>query len=223
LGEAELAIAREAQAIAEAISGPYARSVSQTVLAAAYLGVGRFDESVQTAGRAISIIEASGNGRDHEAVARSIRALALTETGDPVQGLAEAERAIHCCIKCGDRWHMPTSCAAFAIAAAAARTELDRALDLLNDGERMVAEIGAPGLLPELLDARARVHAARGEHEARRETLQRGLQIAQENQAQGWEKRFEDALAGILTDGRYDGLNGAFTSSAPTVVSDETT
>jgi hypothetical protein len=43
---------------------------------------------------------------------------------------------------------------------------------------------------------RARVHAARGEHDVRRETRRRGLQIARENQAQGWVKRFEDALAG---------------------------
>jgi hypothetical protein len=49
-----------------------------------------------------------------------------------------------------------------------------------------------------LLDARARVYAARGEHDARRETLQRGLQIAGENQAHGWENRFEDALATLF-------------------------
>jgi hypothetical protein len=43
---------------------------------------------------------------------------------------------------------------------------------------------------------RALVHPARGEHDARRETLRRGLKVARENQAHGWEKRFEDALAG---------------------------
>jgi hypothetical protein len=58
-----------------------------------------------------------------------------------------------------------------------------------------VADTGARGFLLELLYARARVHAARGEHEARRETLRHGLQVAGENQAQGWEKRFRDALA----------------------------
>ena len=56
-------------------------------------------------------------------------------------------------------------------------------------------ETGARGFLPELLHARARVHAARGEHAARRETLRRGLHIAGENGAHGWEKRFHDALA----------------------------
>jgi hypothetical protein len=60
----------------------------------------------------------------------------------------------------------------------------------------VVTETGARGLLPELLDARARLRAARGEHDTWRQTLQRGLQIARENQAQGWEKRFQDALAG---------------------------
>jgi hypothetical protein len=110
--------------------------------------------------------------------------------------MAEAERAIRCCVEQGNRAFTPWSCAAFAIAAATAATQLDNALEVLDDGEGVVAETGARGLLPELLDARARVRAARGEQEARRETLQRGLQIARENQAQGWEKRFEDALAG---------------------------
>jgi len=114
-----------------------------------------------------------------------VRALALSLTGDPCQGLAEAERAIRWCAECGNRLFMPWSCATFAVAAAAAGTELDRALRVLDDGEAMVAETGARGFLPELLDARARVHAARGEHEARRETLRRGLQVARENQAQG--------------------------------------
>ena len=110
--------------------------------------------------------------------------------------MAEAGRSIRCCVERGNRWYRAGSCAAFAIAAAAAGNELDRALQVLDDGERVVAETGARGFLPELLDARARVHAARGEHEARRETLQRGLQIARENGAQGWAKRFGDALAG---------------------------
>jgi hypothetical protein len=110
--------------------------------------------------------------------------------------MTEAELAIHRCAECGNRYMRPQSCAAFAIAAAAAGTELDRALEVLDDGERVVAETGARGLLPELLEARARVHAARGEHEARRQTLRRGLQVAGENQAQGWENRFRDALAG---------------------------
>ena len=65
-----------------------------------------------------------------------------------------------------------------------------------DDGEQVVAETEARGFLPELLEARARVHAARGEHDARRETLRRGLQIAAENEAQGWTKRFQDAIAG---------------------------
>jgi hypothetical protein len=103
VGEGEVAIAREALAIAEAISGPNARAVSQTALAMAYLGVGRFHESVETAGRAITAIETSGTARDFEALAWSIRALALTESGDPVGGMAEAERAIRSCIERGDR------------------------------------------------------------------------------------------------------------------------
>jgi class 3 adenylate cyclase/tetratricopeptide (TPR) repeat protein len=196
VGEAEVAIAREALAIAEAISGPYARMVSQTTLAMAYLGVGRFTESVETAGRAITVIETSGTGRDVEALARYIRALALTESGDPIQGMAEAERAIRYCIESGNRFHRPPSCAAFALAAAAAGTELAHALRVLDDGERVVAETGAPGLLPELLHARARVLAAIGDHESRRAALERGLEVAGENGAHGWEKRFGDALAG---------------------------
>jgi hypothetical protein len=135
--------------------------------------------------------------------------------------MAEAERAIFCCAEQGNRFFTPWSCAAFAAAAAAAGSELDRALQVLDDGERVAAETGARGFLPELLDARAHVHAARGEHDARRETLQRGLQVARENQAQGWVKRFEDALAGIVTDGRYDGLHNADTPPAATVVSDD--
>jgi Tfp pilus assembly protein PilF len=194
VGEAEVEIAREALAGAEAISGAHARALSQTTLARVYLGVGRFTEAAETAGRAIALIETSGTGRHHEALARSIRALALTEN-DPRQGMAEADWAIRCCVERGNRLFMSASCAAFATAAAAARTELDRALRVLDDGERVVAETGARGFLPELLDARARVHAARGEHDARRETLKRGRQVAKENGAQGWEKRFEQALA----------------------------
>ncbi|HEY1968919.1 MAG TPA: hypothetical protein VGH89_13295, partial [Pseudonocardia sp.] len=196
MGEAEVASAQEALAIAEAISGPRARAMSQTTLAMAQLGVGRFQESVEAAGLAITGIETSGTGRNAEAVARYIRALGLTESGDPVGGMAEAERAIRCCVETGNRYHRADSCAAFALAAAAAGTELDRALDVLNEGERVLAETAARGLLPGVLYARAGVHAARGGHEARRETLLRGLEVAGENQAQGWQKRFQDALAG---------------------------
>jgi adenylate cyclase len=196
VGEAEVAIAREAVAIAEAISGPLARMVSQTTLAMAYLGVGRFTESVDTAGRAITVIEASGTGRQDEALARSIRALALAESGDPLEGMAEAERAIRSCIETGNRYHRAGSCAAFAIAATATGTALDRALEVLDDGERVVAQTGARGFLPELLYARARVHAAIGDHAAQRAALKCGLQVASENKARGWEKRFGDALAG---------------------------
>jgi hypothetical protein len=157
--------------------------------------VGLFTESVEAAGRAITIFETSGTAREHEALARSIRALALTASSDPVGGMVEAERAIRCCIERGNRWSRAGSCAAFAVAAATAGTELDRALEILDDAERVVAETGARGFLPELRYARARVHAARGEHEARHQTLRHGLQVAGENQAPGWEKRFQDALA----------------------------
>jgi hypothetical protein len=142
------------------------------------------------------VIETSGTGRgDFEAPARYIRALALTESGDPLEGMAEAERAVRCCIERGDRWSRAGSCAAFALAAAADATELDRALQVLDDGERVVAETGARGFLPELLHARARVHFARGAHDARRDTLRRGLRVAGENEAHGWQKQFHDALA----------------------------
>jgi tetratricopeptide (TPR) repeat protein len=187
--------AREALAIAEALSGPHARAVPQLALASAYLGVGRFTESIETAERAITAIETSGTGRDFEALARSIRALALTESGEPLQGMAEAERAVRWCIERGDRWYRAASCTAFAVAAAAAGTELDRALQVLDDGEQVVARTAARGFLPELLEARARVHAARSEYDARRETLRRALQVAGENGAHGWEKRFQNALA----------------------------
>jgi hypothetical protein len=195
VGEAEVAFAREGLAIAEAISGPWARALSQIALARAYLGVGQFTDSIDTAGQAITAIETLGTGRDLEALARSIRALALTERGAPLQGVVEAGRAIRCCIEGGNRFFRAGSCAAFALAAAAAGTELDRALEVLDDGERVVAETGARGFLPELLYARAQVQAARGEHEARRETLRRGLHVAVANGAHGWEKRFNDALA----------------------------
>jgi hypothetical protein len=74
--------------------------------------------------------------------------------------------------------------------------ELQRALQILEDGERVVAESGARGFLPELLYARADVHAALGDHVAQRAALKRGLQVAAANGAHGWEKRFDDALAG---------------------------
>ena len=110
--------------------------------------------------------------------------------------MAEAQRAIRCCVERGNRWHRAGSCAAFALAAAAAGTELDRALEVLDDGERVVAETGGRGFLPELLYARARVHAAIGDHEARRAALRCGLEVAGANGAHGWAKRFDDALAG---------------------------
>jgi hypothetical protein len=59
----------------------------------------------------------------------------------------------------------------------------------------VVAETGARGFLPELLDARARVQAAIGDHAAQRAALERGLEVAGENEAHGWVKRFGDALA----------------------------
>jgi hypothetical protein len=43
---------------------------------------------------------------------------------------------------------------------------------------------------------RACVHPRGRTRDARRETLRRGLQVARENEAQGWVKRFKDALAG---------------------------
>jgi hypothetical protein len=70
--------------------------------------------------------------------------------------------------------------------------------DIANLVERRGRDLYKPNFLPELLDARARVHAAKGEHEARRETLRRGLQIAKENGAHGCEKRFEHTLAGAM-------------------------
>jgi len=186
----------EAQAIAESVGGQHIKTFTQTTLSAAYLAAGQPVEAAEAAQRSIALIEKANTFREWEPFARQVRALALAAAGDPHEGMAEAERAIRSCAKQGNQFCTPWSCAAFAAAAAAAGTELDRAHKVLDEGERVVAETGARGLLPELLDARARVHAARGEHEARRETLQRGLQVARENQAQGWEKRFEDALSG---------------------------
>jgi hypothetical protein len=196
MGQTDVEIAREAHALGEAIGGPLAKMVTQTTLSAGYLGAGRPADAVQAAHQGITVIEASDIGRDFEGCMRYLHSLALTEAGDPLRGLAEAERAIRRCLERGNRLYRPWSCAAFALAAAVAGTELDRALEVLDDGERIVAETGARGFLPELLDARARVHAARGEHAARRKTLLRGLQVASENQAQGWENRFRDAVAG---------------------------
>jgi class 3 adenylate cyclase/tetratricopeptide (TPR) repeat protein len=191
----DMRFAYETQAIAESVGGQHIKTIAQTTLSAAHLAAGQPVRAAEAAQRSITLIEKTNTWREMEPRARQLRALALAATGDPHEGMAEAERAIHCCAKQGNRLLIPWSCAAFATAAAAAGSELDRALQVLDDGESVVAEIGARGFRPELLDARARVHAARGEHDARRETLQRGLQIAKENQAQGWEKRFEDALA----------------------------
>jgi tetratricopeptide (TPR) repeat protein len=193
--DAEVEIAREACEFAGAIGGHLGQLLAQVALGGAYLGAGRRTEALQRTSRAVSLLNTLHGGH-LEACVRPVHSLALTATGDPVGGMAEAEQAIRRCAECGNRYFRPQACAAFAIAAAAAGTELDRALQVLDDGERVAADAGARGLLPELLDARARVYAARGEHEARRETLQRGLQVARENQAQGWEKRFKDALAG---------------------------
>jgi adenylate cyclase len=193
---AALGLASEAHEIANLVGGPYMRSCAHISLSGAHLGVGQAAQAAQAAEAALALIEEFNTSREHEALARQLRALALVATGDPHQAMAEAERAIHCCVEQGNRTFTPWSCATFATAAAAAGIELDRALQVLNDGERVAVEAGARGFLPEVLDARARLQAARGEHQARRETLQRGLQIARENQAQGWEKRFEDALAG---------------------------
>jgi tetratricopeptide (TPR) repeat protein len=219
----DMGFAYEAQAIAESVGGQHVKASAQTMLSAAHLAAGRPVEAVEAAQRSIALIEKANTLRDWEPFARQVRALALAVTGDPHEGMAEAERAIRCCAKQGNRLLSPWSCAAFAAAAAAAGTELDRALEVLDDGERVVAETGVRGLVPEVLDARARVHAARGEHDDELEALRRGLQIAQENGAQGWEKRFEEALAVILKDGRCEGLHNAVTPPAATVVSDDNT
>jgi hypothetical protein len=218
--DAEVEIAREACEFAGAIGGHLGQLLAQVALGGAYLGAGRRTEALQRTSRAVSLLNTLHGGHI-EACVRPVHSLALTATSDPLGGMAEAERAIRRCAECGNRYFAAQSCAAFATAAATAGIELDRAFEVLDDGERVVAETGARGFLPELLNARARVQAARGEHEARRETLQRGLRIAQENGAQGWVKRFEDALAGIVTDGRYDGLHNADTPPAATVVSDD--
>jgi tetratricopeptide (TPR) repeat protein len=194
IGETDVEIARELHEIAEAIGGQFGRLLGRICLGTTYLWAGRLTEALELTSRAVALMETMRSGY-LDALVRPLHSLALTETGDPVRGMVEADKAIGYCVERGNRYYRSWSCAAFATAAAAAGTELDRALELLDGGERVVAETGALGLLPELLDARARVYAARGEHEARRETLQRGLQIARENQAQGWEKRFEDALA----------------------------
>jgi adenylate cyclase len=193
--DAEVEIAREACEFAGAIGGHLGQLLAQVALGGAYLGAGRRTEALQRTSRAVSLLNTLHGGH-LEACVRPVHSLALTATGDPVGGMAEAEQAIRRCAECGNRYFRPQACAAFAIAAATAGTELDRAHQVLDEGERVVTETGARGLLPELLDARAGVHAARGEHDARRETIRRGLQIARENQARGWEKRFEDALAG---------------------------
>jgi tetratricopeptide (TPR) repeat protein len=191
----DMAFAYEAQTIAESVGGQ-TETFAQITLSAAHLATGQPVEAAEAAQRCVALIEKTNTVREVEPFARQLRALALAAAGDPHEGMAEAERAIRSCAEQGNRYFAPWSCAAFATAAAAAETELDRALEVLDDGERVIAETGARGLLPELLDARARVHTARGEHDARRETLQRGLKIARENQARGWEKRFEDALTG---------------------------
>jgi class 3 adenylate cyclase/tetratricopeptide (TPR) repeat protein len=195
MGEAEVEIAREAGKLAEAIGGPFGQLIAQLALGGTYLGAGRHTEALEHTSRAVSLLKTSHSGH-LEAMVRPLHSLALTGTGNPGGGMAEAQLAIRRCAESGHRYLRPQACAAFAIAAATAGTELDRALEVLDDGERVVAETGARGLLPELLDARARVHAARGAHDAQRETLRRGLQIARENGSQGWEKRFKDSLAG---------------------------
>jgi tetratricopeptide (TPR) repeat protein len=191
----EVEFAREAQEIADAVGGRQLKATAEISLGAAHLAMGQPVQAAEAAERAIALI-GMNTGREDEALARQIRAQALIAMGHTDQAMNEADRAIRCCVEHGNRFHMPWSCAAFALAAAAAGTELDRALEVLIAGERVIAETGARGFFPELLDARARVHAARGEHEARRETLHRGLQIARENGAHGWEKRFKDAMAG---------------------------
>jgi hypothetical protein len=50
--------------------------------------------------------------------------------------------------KAGQRAVMPWSCAGFATAAAAAGVELDPALEVLDEAERVIAETGACGFLP---------------------------------------------------------------------------
>jgi tetratricopeptide (TPR) repeat protein len=165
MGETELEIARGGHEIAETIAGPWGKFLAQIALTIAYLGAGRPAEALEITSRAVRAMETSHGGQ-FEAAVRPLHSLALTATGDPVRGMAEAELAIRRCVESGDRSFRPSSCAAFATAAAAAGTELDRAIEVLNDGERVVAETGARGLLPALLGARARVHAARGEHNA---------------------------------------------------------
>jgi tetratricopeptide (TPR) repeat protein len=199
-------LAYEADEIADAVGGQYLKSCAQITLSSAHLASGRVDEAAEAAEAAIGLIEKLNTSREHEALARQLRALALSATGDPHQGMAEDERAIRCCVEQGNRFLLPWSCAAFATAAAAAATELNRALHVLDDGERVLAAMGARGFLPELLYARAGVHTARGEHDVGRDTLRRGLQIAEENGAHGWAKRFHDALADTTKpiDGQHE-------------------
>jgi len=190
----EVEIAREAYEIAEAIAGPFVKMLAQCSLGAAYLGAGRLAEALEVTSRAVTLMGTAHRGL--EALVRSVHSLVLTETGDPLAGMVEAESAIRRCVEFGYRYFMALSCAAFATAATAAGTELARAVELLDDGERVVAETGARGFLPELLYARARVQTVIGHGDARRDTLRRGMAIARENGAHGWEKRFGDALAG---------------------------
>jgi hypothetical protein len=48
-----------------------------------------------------------------------------------------------------------------------------------------------------LLELIRRLVRAPSREQARRETLRRGLKVAGENGADGWEKRFQDALNGV--------------------------
>ena len=183
MDETEVPIAREAHEIAEAIAGPWVKLLAQISLGAAYLGAGRLAEALEITSRAVTLMETSHGGL--EALVRPEHSLALTGTGDPLAGMAEAARAIRRCVECGNRQLRPLSCAAFATATAAAATGLGRASEILDDGERMVAETGARGFLPELLYGRALLQAAAGDQDARRDTLRRGVTVAGQNGAHG--------------------------------------
>jgi len=193
LGEIGVEIAREAYEIAEAIAGPFVKLLAQSSLGAAYLGAGRPADAVKVTADAVTLMGTAHRGL--EALVRPVRSLALTGTDDPVAGMAEAELAIRHSVECRNRYFMAFSCAAFATAAAAAGAELARAVAVLDDAERVAGETGARGFLPELLYARAKVQAALGQHDARRDTLSRGLYVAKANAADGWERRLGDALA----------------------------
>jgi tetratricopeptide (TPR) repeat protein len=195
MGQGEVRNAREAYEIAEAIGGPLAKLSTLMPLSAACLDTGMLADAMAAANNALALIESTGSGRDFEPFLRQQRSRVSTAAGEHEQGILQAEQGIRCAIQTANRFYEPWSCAAFATAAAAARTELDRALEVLDQAERVVTETGARGFLPELLRARARVHAAKGEYEAELKTLQRGLQIARENHADGWSKRFQQALA----------------------------